>query len=347
MTSDRISPEKLAPHLESLLPGIERVSAIQKIATGQSNPTYIVETSNGKLVLRTKPPGPLLRSAHQVEREFRVMKALAWSGVPVPRMIHLSKDEDSPTGRAFFLMEYVEGRIYYDPALPGLSSAARARIFDSMNSVLARLHEVDVAEVGLSDFGRPGEYFSRQTRRWTEQYVASRFRQIPEMDRLAEWLLKNLPEDDGSRSLVHGDFRLDNIVFTPDSGRAVAVLDWELSTLGHPLADLAYQCMQWRLPHDGGMKGLGGLDREGLGMPNEQDYVSLYCERRGISAPENWPFYLVFSFFRLAAILEGVARRAIDGNASNPETAEKYGQSVPLLARMAVEILDNQKASVA
>ena len=344
MTASKLSPEELGSHLEFILPGIRSVSAIQKIATGQSNPTYLVETDIGKLVLRTKPPGPLLRSAHQVEREFRVMKALAGSGVPVPRMIHLSEDEDSPTGRAFFLMEFVEGRIFYNPALPSLSNAARARIFDSMNSVLAQLHEVDVTRVGLSDFGRPGDYFSRQARRWTQQYVASRFRPIPEMDRLAEWLKENLPEDDGSRALVHGDFRLDNIVFAPDSERAVAVLDWELSTLGHPLADLAYQCMQWRLPHDGGMKGLGGLDREGLGMPKEQDYVALYCERRGIAEPENWPFYLVFSFFRLAAILEGVARRAIDGNASNPETAEKYGKSVPLLARMAVQIIDNRKA---
>lgn len=332
--------KSLAPVLERHLPALGSAT-VRKFGRGQSNPTYLVEGNRQRYVLRTKPPGKLLRSAHMVEREFRVMKALSGSGVPVPRMIALVEDGESPLGRAFFLMEYVQGRVFYDPVIPGISVEARTQIYDQMNATLARLHGVDPVAVGLSDFGKPGDYFGRQTRRWTKQYLASRYRPNGDMDRLAGWLANNLPEDDSS-ALVHGDYRLDNMIFAEDEVRVAALLDWELSTLGHPLADLAYQCMQWRLPNAGGLRGLGGVDRGSLGLPTERDYVTAYCRRRSVRYPEKWEFYLVFSFFRLAAILEGVARRAIDGNASNPETALSYGESVPVLAKMAVEILEGE-----
>jgi aminoglycoside phosphotransferase (APT) family kinase protein len=288
-------------------------------------------------VLRAKPPGPLLKSAHQVEREYRVMAALASTEVPVPRVLALAEDAESPIGRAFFVMEHLDGRIFWDPALPGLDPTERAAVYDAMNATLAALHSVDVAAVGLSDFGRPGNYFARQTDRWMRQYRASAPAPNPDMERLMGWLPGHVPPDDGQVALVHGDFRLDNIIFAPDAPRVIALLDWELSTLGHPLADLAYQCMQWRLPHDGGMRGLGGLDRAALGLPSEEAYVARYCARRGLEGIGDWPFFLAFSFFRLAAILEGVVRRAHDGNASNPETARLYATAIPVLARMGCE----------
>ncbi len=333
--SHEISAEVLGQYLQAKLPELGAVTGLEKFATGQSNPTYRLSTEAGEFVLRAKPPGKLLKSAHMVEREYRVMAALSDTEVPVPRMVYLSEDEDSPIGRAFFLMRYVEGRIFWDPALPDQSAVNRTALYDAMNLTLARLHNVRPEEVGLGDYGKPGSYFERQTSRWHQQYLASRAAPRPDMDYIADWLVEHMPEDDGQIALVHGDYRLDNMIFSPDAPHVVALLDWELSTLGHPLADLAYQCMQWRLPHAGGMRGLGGLDRAALGLPSEQDYVASYAARRGISPPENWAFYLVFCFFRLAAILEGVVRRAADGNASNPETARSYETAIPVLAEMA------------
>lgn len=329
------------PFLEKHAPGGGRI-AIRKFGTGQSNPTYLVERGGVSSVLRTKPPGRLLRSAHLVEREFRVMKALKGSDVPVPEMIALADDRASPTGRACFLMERVEGRVFYDPLLPELERAERRSVYDQMNQVLAALHELDPAESELSDFGKPGDYFARQARRWTEQYLASRMKPDANMDRLIEWLASNLPPDDGQAAIVHGDYRLDNMIFAGDPPIVRALIDWELSTLGHPMADLAYQCMQWRLPHDARPPGLGAADRAGLGLPEEREYVECYCQTRSAPFPENWTFYLVFAFFRFAAILEGVARRASDGNASNPEAAAEYGRTAPVLARMAVEIMESE-----
>lgn len=293
-------------------------------------------------MLRAKPPGKLLRSAHLVEREFRVMNALDGSGVPVPKMIALFDDQSSPIGRAFFLMEHIEGQVFADPLLAGMEPRERTKIYDQMNRVLAGLHGLDISAHGLSDFGKPGNYFERQTRRWTQQYLASRFRSDPNMDSLIEWLEQNIPADDGEASIVHGDFRLDNMVFSVPDFEVAALIDWELSTLGHPMSDLAYQCMQWRLPSDAMPPGLGGSDRANLGLPDEQEYVERYCERRSADYPRNWTFYLVFAFFRFAAILEGVARRAKEGNASNPESARAYGRTVPVLSRMAAEILDRR-----
>ena len=291
--------------------------------------------------MRRKPPGKLLKSAHAVEREYRVMKALAGSAVPVPRMRHLCEDE-SIIGTAFFVMDFLEGRIFWNPALPELDNAGRALVYDEMNRALAALHSIDVVATGLSDFGRPGDYFQRQLARWTEQYRASETEARPEMDRLIAWLAAHLPPDDGRVSLVHGDFRIDNMIFATDEPELLALLDWELSTLGHPFADLAYQCMQWRLPNKGSMRGLAGIDRASLGLPSEADYVAHYCERMGLGSIPNWTFYLAFSFFRLAAILQGVLKRALDGNASDPKRGLQMGEAVAVLGQMAVALIDEE-----
>ncbi len=342
-STTEITLDVLRPYLRDATPWLGSLKEITKFATGQSNPTYKLTTDTASYVLRSKPPGPLLKSAHMVEREFRVMAALYSSDVPVPRMIHLANDDASPIGRAFFIMEMMEGRIFWDPSIPEVSKAARAELYDQMNMTLASLHNLDLEAAGLHDFGKPGNYFDRQTDRWSRQYLASKVTDNADMDRLMDWLAANMPADDGQVALVHGDYRLDNMIFAPETSEVIALLDWELSTLGHPFADLAYQCMQWRLPYEGGMRGLGGLDRNALGIPSEQEYVASYCSRRGIKQPENWPFYLAFSFFRLAAILEGVVRRALDGNASNPQTARSYAAAIPLLAAEAVEIINGTR----
>ncbi len=329
--------EEMRSFLQDLL--AEPVTGLERIGRGQSNPTYLLQCRGRKLVLRTKPPGKLLKSAHLVEREYRVMRCLSSTEIPVPEPVVLVNDADSPNGRAFYVMEFVDGDIHFDPCLPGMSPSGRAKTYDEMNRVLAMIHNVVPDQVGLADFGKPGNYFERQTNRWKRQYLASRTECLPEMERVIAWLEDNMVVDDGEAALVHGDYRLDNLVFRRGSGELVAVLDWELSTLGHPLADLAYQCMQWQMPHDGALRGLGGIDREGLGLPNDASYIGDYCHRRQMARPRNWDFYLVFAFFRLAAILEGVGRRALDGSAANPELAREYRAFVPLLARRAVEIL--------
>ncbi len=332
-----IALEPLGSELEAGVAGFSGLKDIEKFNTGQSNPTYLLTAASGKYVLRAKPPGKLLKSAHQVDREFRVMKALNGSGVPVPEMFYLS-EEDSSIGRMFFVMKYLEGRIFWQPDLPEVDEAGRFPIYDAMNAALAALHDVDVDAVGLRDFGKPGSYFERQLDRWTKQYRASETQPIEDMNVLIEWLEHHLPADDGQVSLVHGDYRIDNMIFDPEAPKILAVLDWELSTLGHPLADLAYQCMQWRLPYKSGFRGLGGLDRTAIGLPTEREYVDTYCGRRNIGEIDNWPFYLAFSFFRLGAILQGVLKRALDGNASNPERAKQMGTAAPVLAAMAVDI---------
>lgn len=333
-----LDKQELQAYLQQHVPDFGELLEIEKFPGGQSNPTYKLVTAEKTWVLRAKPPGTLLKSAHMVDREYRVMTALAGSDVPVPKTYHLTGD-NSPIGTMFFVMEHVEGRIFWNPALPESTNEERTAIFAEMNRVLAALHDVSPEEVGLADYGRPGSYFERQTGRWIKQYKASETGSVPAMNRLMAWLEANMVEDDGISSLVHGDYRIDNLIFHPTEPRIIAVLDWELSTLGHPLADLAYQCMQWRMPSFKGVRGLAGVDRAALGIPLEEEYVREYCKRRGIEAPDNWEFYLAFSMFRLAAIIQGVVARADAGNASNPEKAAMMRMAVPLIAQMACDVV--------
>ena len=331
--------ERLASYLEAHVEGFQGPISAEKFAGGQSNPTFRIDASSGAYVLRRKPPGKLLKSAHAVDREFRVMSALQGSDVPVADPLHLCED-DSVIGSMFYLMSFKKGRVFWDPALPELAVEDRGAVYDEMNRVLAALHSIDVDAAGLTDFGKPGSYFSRQVSRWGRQYRDSETETLADMDRLIDWVDANTPRDDGRVALVHGDYRIDNLIFDPASPKVIAVVDWELSTLGHPFSDLAYQCMQWRLPHDGLFRGLAGLDRAAIGVPTEEAYVAQYCERMGLDRIDDWTFCLAFSFFRLAAILQGVKKRALDGNASNPERALEMGTLVPELARMAVELIE-------
>lgn len=329
--------QKLAAYLERHVLGFAGPLVAEKFSGGQSNPTFKITTATGQYVLRRKPPGELLKSAHAVDREFKVLAALANTDVPVAAVYHLCED-DEVIGSMFYLMEFKAGRVFWDPALPDLDNAQRAAIFDEMNRVMVALHSVDIDAVGLRDFGRPGHYFQRQIDRWTKQYRAAETEVIADMDTLIEWLPNNTPDDDGKLVLAHGDFRLDNMMFHPTEPKVMALLDWELSTLGHPYADLAYQCMQLRLANDSVLAGLGGIDRRALAIPTEEEYVALYCQRMGLQGIPNWNFYVIFSMFRFASILEGVGRRALDGNASSDKAGQMKGLVRPL-ARMAVELI--------
>jgi aminoglycoside phosphotransferase (APT) family kinase protein len=329
----------LSRWLAATRPGLAALVSAEKFPGGQSNPTFRLDLADGSsLVLRRKPPGQLLKSAHAVDREFRVMQALAETEVPVPRMIALCADE-SVLGSVFFVMEHVRGRIFWDPALPGQDNGARARIYDEMNRVLAALHMVDYQALGLGDFGRAGNYFERQVARWTQQYRASETEAIPDIDATIAWLEGRKAPDDGRVSLVHGDYRLDTMIFHPSEPRVLAVLDWELSTLGHPLADLSYQCMQWRMPAGEVARGLGDLDRPAFGIPTEEAYVARYLDRTGFGPIPDWTYCLVYNLFRMAGILQGVKKRALDGNASNPERGLQMGRNVRLLGQMAVNLI--------
>ena len=339
MSTQQLDTTKLGDYLAAHIDGFGGPVTAEKFAGGQSNPTFKLTAKGKSYVLRRKPPGELLKSAHAVDREFRVITALRDTDVPVPRT-HVLCEDDSVIGSMFYVMEYLEGRILWDPTLPDAkNNTERSAIFDSMNATMAALHNVNVEEVGLSDYGRPGNYFERQTGRWSKQYRASETKHIPEMERLMDYLVANMPEDDGHLSLVHGDYRLDNLMFHPTEPRAIALLDWELSTLGNPLADLANQCMAWMLPGGGGIAGMAGVDRKSLGIPSDEEYIAKYCERTGRSGIENWNFYIVFSMFRLAAILQGVLKRAEMGNASSPE-AKARGELVVPLAQAAVTLID-------
>ena len=304
---------------------------ISQFRGGQSNPTFLVEGNGRRYVVRRKPPGELLPSAHAVDREYRVMRALQHTGVPVPRVHALCEDEQV-IGSAFYVMEFVDGRVLWDPALPDLPPADRAQVYAEMNRVLAALHDVDVAAVGMADFGRPGNYIARQVARWTKQYRAAETERIEPMERLIEWLPAHVPAPTGA-SLVHGDYRLDNLVFAHDAPRLIAVLDWELSTVGDPIADFAYHCMAWHLAPS--LRGLGPLDAvqlAALNLPGEDDYVAAYCHRRGLPPVPagDWRFYMAFNLFRAAGIAQGIMGRALAGNASSPHALEAGRQAVQL-----------------
>lgn len=329
--------EALTRWMTSNVAAFQGPLTVEMFKGGQSNPTYKLITPRRAYVMRAKP-GPvakLLPSAHAIEREFRVMGALHGSGVPVAQMHALCEDE-AVIGRAFYIMECVEGRVMWDQALPDKSRAERGAIYDEMNRVMAALHTVKPAAIGLEGYGKPGNYFERQIGRWSKQYVASITQPITEMDKLMEWLPQNIPamaRDESMVSVVHGDYRLDNLMFHPTEPRVLAVLDWELSTLGHPLADFSYHCMAWHIP-PGAFRGIGGLDVAALGIPTEAEYIARYCERTGLATPEqlkaDWNFYLSYNLFRLSAILQGIAKRVEMGTASSAQAASSAAGARPL-----------------
>jgi aminoglycoside phosphotransferase (APT) family kinase protein len=327
----------LTAWLEKNLEGFSGPLAIEMFKGGQSNPTYKLVTPSRSYVMRSKPApvARLLPSAHAIEREFAVMRGLAGTDVPVPEMFCLCEDE-SIIGRAFYIMEFMQGRVLWDQGLPGMTTGQRGEIYDEMNRVISALHGVDFAARGLAGYGKPGNYFDRQIGRWSKQYVASITQPIPEMDKLMEWLPAHMPasaRDESKVSIVHGDFRLDNLMFHPSEPRVVAVLDWELSTLGHPLGDFAYHCMAWHIPHELS-RGIGGLDLAALGIPPEAEYVRRYCERTGLTTPEalraDWDFYLAYNMFRIAAILQGIAKRVEAGTASSAQAVASGAGARPM-----------------
>ncbi len=329
LPAHRFDEARLEAWLTANLPGFEGPLTVREFHAGQSNPTYRLTTPSASYVLRRKPPGKLLPSAHAVDREYRIMSALADSDVPVPRTFLLCDDE-SVVGTMFYVMDFLDGRIFFDPRLPEIASAAeRGAMFDEMNRVIAALHTVDYKAAGLGDFGREGGYVARQIGRWSKQYKASESETIDAMERLMAWLPENLPEDDET-TLVHGDFRLDNMVFHPTEPRVIGVLDWEIATLGHPLADFAYHVMAWRLSPDE-FRGLRGSDLGALGIPDEAAYTAAYARRTGRDALPDWEFYMAYNLFRMAAILQGIMGRVRDGTAANPE-AEAMGALVRPLA---------------
>jgi len=316
----------LAEYLPEHVPGIRGPIAVEQLSGGQSNPTFRLLADRRTYVLRKQPEGRLLPSAHAVDREYRVITALGRTDVPVPRT-YFYCDDRSVIGTPFFVMEFVDGRQFWDPALPELDPANRAALWDDINTVIARLHTVDYAAVGLGDYGKPGNYFERQISRWTKQYRESETVPIDSMDRLIEWLPRNIIADDAS-SIVHGDFRLDNLIVHATEPRVIAVLDWELSTLGHPLADFAYHALVWRLTQDQ-FRGMAGQDFAALRVPTEREYVERYCARTGRERIDSldWEFCVVFSMFRLAAIMQGIAKRALIGTSADAGAADVGGRA--------------------
>ncbi len=328
----RFDVEPLAAYLAANLPGFAGPLEVRQFQGGQSNPTYLLTTPSAKYVMRSKP-GPvakLLPSAHAIEREFRVMRALRAQGIPVPQ-VHVLCEDESVIGRAFFVMEHVEGRIFWEQSLPQSNPAERAAIYDEMNRAVAQLHTVDIERAGLSDYGKPGNYFARQIGRWSKQYQASETEKIEPMNRLIEWLPQHVPPGDET-AVVHGDYRMDNLIFHPTEPKIIAILDWELSTLGHPLADFSYHCMSWHIP-PGAFRGIAGLDHAALGIPSEAEYIRRYCERTGRARIEHWNFYLAYNLFRIAAILQGVYKRYTEGLASS-DTARHAGANAKALAEL-------------
>lgn len=333
--SHKFDEDGLHAFMEQSVDGYRGPLTILQFEGGQSNPTYYLQDAHRAYVLRRKPPGELLPSAHAVDREYRIITALADSDVPVARTWALCEDPQI-IGTAFYIMDYVPGRIFTDPLMPDVDPHDRRAIVETMNDVMARMHKIDVDAVGLSDYGRPGNYFSRQIGRWSKQYRASETETIEPMENLLAWLPENIPSDDET-TIAHGDYRLGNIIIHPTQPKVMAVLDWELSTLGHPLADLAYNCMLYRLDFES-LQGFKGVDLTALNYPSEAEYVSMYCERTGRDSIPNWEFYLSFSIFRVSAICQGIMGRFLAGTSNNP-AAEDRGKRAPALARIAWDII--------
>jgi aminoglycoside phosphotransferase (APT) family kinase protein len=324
----RFDVAALEAYLTPRIAGFAAPVRVRQFLGGQSNPTYHLTAGGRAYVLRRKPPGPLLPSAHAVDREYRVITALRESDVPVPRTYLLCEDA-AVIGTPFYVMDFVPGRIFADPMLPGIDRDERAALYDAMNDVMARLHRVDWTAVGLADFGRPGNYYARQIHRWTSQYRASETESIASMERLIAWLPDHIPADDVT-TLVHGDYRPGNLIVHPTEPRIVAVLDWELSTLGHPLADLAYNCVPYHTGPGDNLGGVEGVDFAGLGIPTEAEYVAAYCRRTGRAAIAHWDFYVAFALFRLGAIAQGIMGRVVAGTANDPQAAERGKRARPL-----------------
>ncbi|MDG1906606.1 MAG: phosphotransferase [Arenicella sp.] len=336
---DALDEERLAAYLEKHATGFTGPLIASKFPGGQSNPTFKIDAASGSYVLRRQPPEELLKSAHAVDREYRVLAALADSEVPVARVYHLCEDKEV-IGSMFYLMEYVQGRVFWDPALPEVECRdERVAIYDEMNRVLAAIHNVDVEAVGLGGYGKPGNYFARQISRWSKQYRASETEHSNAMETLMAWLPENIPPEEERSYLVHGDYRLDNVMFHPTEPRIIAVLDWELSTLGSPMGDLAGQVMGWMFPNMGPVRGLGDKSREEVGIPSNEEYVASYCERTGRKNIEDWPFYLAYSIFRAGAILQGVKKRMLLGNASSADN-KALEFDVQTIAQQGVELIE-------
>lgn len=333
--SGLVDIDRLLPFLEANLPGFKGPATVEKFASGQSNPTFLLESASGRYVLRRKPPGTLLKSAHAVEREFRVMKALAATDVPVPR-VHCLCEDTSILGTAFFVMEFLDGRIFWDPALPEVAREDRAAYYGELVRVLGRLASLDPGAAGLGDYGKPGGYVERQISRWIAQYRASETETIPDMEALIAWLTQR-PAVEIAAALTHGDIRFDNVVFHPTAPKIIGILDWELSTLGAPPVDMAYFCTMLRLPRSSQVKGLDGVDRRRIGVPSEAEMLTSFLAGSGFSGPVDWRFWMAFHAFRFAAISQGVKKRRIDGNASS-ETAAGVGDMVTIAAKLGLAI---------
>ena len=326
----RFDVSSLEHYLAQHIPELRGPLAVEQFKGGQSNPTYNVSDAAGRrFVLRRKPPGKLLPSAHAVDREFRVIHALYPTGFPVAKPYVLCEDT-LVIGTPVYVMDFVDGRVLWDQSLPGMTKTERAAIWDELNRVIAQLHTVDYRAVGLEEFGKPGNYIERQISRWTKQYQASETERVEAMDNLIAWLPKNIPPS-ASTTVVHGDYRLDNAIFHPKEPRILAVLDWELSTLGDPLADFAYHCMSWHIP-PGQFRGIAGLDLKALGIPSEAEYVARYCERTGQKRidPSHWDFYLAYNLFRIAAILQGILKRVVDGTAASAHARDAGSRAKPM-----------------
>lgn len=321
----------LARYLHERIHGFGGALQIEQFKGGQSNPTFLLTAGERRYVLRRKPSGNLLPSAHAVDREFRVISALANSEVPVART-HVLCEDLSVIGAMFYVMDYVPGRVLWDPRLPDLGPDERRAHYAELGRVIAALHRVNPAAVGLADYGKPGNYIARQVARWTQQYKAAETETIDAMDRLIEWLPARIPPGDET-AVVHGDYRFDNVIFHPTEPRILAVLDWELSTLGHPLVDFAYHCMTWRMPSAEGSRGLQGVDLAALGIPTESQYLQTYLQatgRKQTVSDADWTYYMVFNMFRLVGILQGIMKRALQGNASNAQALQAGRRARPL-----------------
>jgi aminoglycoside phosphotransferase (APT) family kinase protein len=318
---------RLGEYLSAHIDGFQGPIELEQFSGGQSNPTFLLKASSGEYVLRRKPPGKLLPSAHAVDREHRVMSALYATDVPVAKTYCLCEDE-TVIGTAFYVMEFVQGRVLWDGLLPDFDRNDRSSIYDELNRVIAALHTVDHSAVGLESFGRPGNFVERQISRWIKQYRASETEEIEAMENLIQWLPDNVPQSE-EVSITHGDYRLDNVIFHPTEPKVLAVLDWELSTLGHPVADLAYHCMYWRLT-PGEFRGIAGVDHKQTGIPHEEEYVERYCQRTGRASIENWDFYIAYNMFRLAGILQGIMGRVKDGTASSAHAVDQGKRARPM-----------------